>query len=207
MNRIESKKKNVLSTLKVLSLIFLLFSCTDSNLSDKGDEYFNNGHYKKAIESYNKYLEVNPVNEDVLYNKGRAYEELENYEKAVENYKKVLDKSPRNVEALTSLGQCLYKIENYETAAEKLKSALRENENIPSAHYMLGTCYYKMQKKQLAMRHLNKAISLKSDYGVAYIRRGIVKLSKDNKEGCDDLKTAIKLGEKHASEILNEYCK
>lgn len=55
------------------------------------------GKYRKALDSYNKTIKMEPENVKTLYSKGIALAELEEYKKAVETYNQVLRLDPINI--------------------------------------------------------------------------------------------------------------
>lgn len=59
------------------------------------------GKYRKALDSYNKTIKMEPENVKTLYSKGIALAELEEYKKAVETYNQVLRLDPINIKHST----------------------------------------------------------------------------------------------------------
>ena len=49
------------------------------NLIEKGNSYFSNKDYKKAIDCFNKVLLIDSKDTDALNNKGAAYSNLKEY--------------------------------------------------------------------------------------------------------------------------------
>jgi tetratricopeptide (TPR) repeat protein len=87
--------------------------------------------YKKALDSYNRNLKLEPENLLILYNKGKALAELEEYKKAIKTYDKVLSIYPNNIDALNSKGKALTELEEFNSALEVYDQILRINpENI-----------------------------------------------------------------------------
>ena len=80
-------------------------------------EYYNQKKYRfelgsvgeRAIENYNKAIELDPNDADAYNNRGLAYYYLEEYERAIEDYNKAIELNPN------------YAYNNRELAISKLK--------------------------------------------------------------------------------------
>ena len=77
--------------------------------------------YKQAIE---KYLSVNPANEDSLLGVAASYQALENFDKAIEYYKKAEQVSPKNAEIPYYIGYLYSEQKNWNDAEFYLKKSL-----------------------------------------------------------------------------------
>lgn len=54
----------------------------------QGGDFCSTGQYQKAIDNYQKALELKPDNYDILHKLGNTYTSLKEYQKAIEYYKK-----------------------------------------------------------------------------------------------------------------------
>lgn len=70
------------------------------NLNDKGDSFYALGQYQEAINWYDKALEINPSDIDVLYYKGNSLYALGQYQEAITWYDKALVLEPDNQDIL-----------------------------------------------------------------------------------------------------------
>jgi tetratricopeptide (TPR) repeat protein len=57
------------------------------------------GRYKKALDCYNKALEINPRNAEVLYNKGIILYERNRHRDAIICFDEALEINPKYIEA------------------------------------------------------------------------------------------------------------
>ena len=64
---------------------------------NKGNEFAKRGNYPKAIEAYDKAVEIDPQNAKAWYNKGVALGELERHQEALEAYDKAIEIDHRDV--------------------------------------------------------------------------------------------------------------
>jgi len=62
-----------------------------------GISYDEKEEYDKAIESYQKAVNINPRDDEAYNNMGIAYGEKKDYDKAIESYKKAIDINPKNL--------------------------------------------------------------------------------------------------------------
>lgn len=93
----------------LLFLSICLISCEEKDDLEKANQYYNSADYKKAIQAYNRHLEMKPAHEIAIYNRGRAYEELGQYDKAVDDFLRVIEINPRNIGAYLSYGKQFYR--------------------------------------------------------------------------------------------------
>jgi len=194
--------------------IFILFiavifitGCEDDS-SRIGDKYFNNGDYQKAVEAYSEYLSLKPNNIKALYNRGRAYEELGMYDQALVDFNKVLVNDINNLPAQLSIVKDLYRRKAYEDAIYKCDLILETDPRNAQAFLLQGQSYQKMGKIKEAMKSYNTSISTNTDFGEAYLYRGILRIYlKQRSSACNDFKIAQSLKVSAASKALEDYCK
>ena len=80
--------------------------------------------YAKAIENFDKILEIEPNHIATLSNKGAALIELEKYEEAIENFDKILEMESTDVATLGNKGVALINLERHEEAIENFDKIL-----------------------------------------------------------------------------------
>jgi tetratricopeptide (TPR) repeat protein len=72
-----------------------------------GNDYFDLGDHKKAIEYYAKALEIKPDNPDIVTDMGISYRKLGDPQQAVKQFKRALEVNPNHQQALFNLGLVL----------------------------------------------------------------------------------------------------
>ncbi len=91
---------------------------------DRADTYEKFGENKKALESCNKAIKVNPYNARAYYNRGFEYFSGE-HEKAIEDYSKAIELDPEHAEAYYHRGSCYSDLDEYEAAIEDYSKAIK----------------------------------------------------------------------------------
>jgi cytochrome c-type biogenesis protein CcmH/NrfG len=69
-----------------------------------GNDYFDTRQPQKAIEAYDRALELHPDDPDVLTDQGTMYRETGQFDKAVANFRKANQAAPNHVQSLFNLG-------------------------------------------------------------------------------------------------------
>ncbi len=69
-----------------------------------GNDYFDTHQPQKAIEAYDRALELDPKNPNILTDQGTMYREIGKFDKAVENFRKASQLDPKHVQSLFNLG-------------------------------------------------------------------------------------------------------
>lgn len=99
----------------------------------KGNEYYEKGDFDRAIENYNRAIELKPDYDKAYYNRGLAYACKEDYDKAIKDINKVIELKPNFAEAYYILGLA-YEYKNVsDRAMEAYKKALRLKPNFKDA--------------------------------------------------------------------------
>jgi superkiller protein 3 len=90
----------------------------------KGDEYFDDGRFNQALQSYKRVLNYDSKNIDALICCGLCYRNLKNYDKAIEFYDNALEIEPDNKTALNNKGYALEMKDQIDDAIEYYKKSL-----------------------------------------------------------------------------------
>jgi general secretion pathway protein D len=90
----------------------------DTRLSTLGYGYLETGDYDKALEYYEKALEINPDNPYALLNTGFIYQKLGEKDKAVEMYERLINLNPEERAATTT---------DYMQVGRKLSDIAKDN--------------------------------------------------------------------------------
>lgn len=104
-------------------------------------EHQQNGHLEKAINIYDKLIDILPHISILHYNIAHAYFDLDDKEQALTHYLAAFDLDPNDPDILFNLALCCKACNLFEKAIEKYKELLiKEPDNI-DVLYNLGNCY------------------------------------------------------------------
>ncbi|MDO8445432.1 MAG: tetratricopeptide repeat protein [Deltaproteobacteria bacterium] len=99
-----------------------------------GNHYFDAGLPEKAIEMYQKALEINPNDANVRTDMGTMYRTTGNFDKAIEAFRKSASIDPMHEQARYNLGVTLYQDKkDLKGAADAWEELLKINPNHPNA--------------------------------------------------------------------------
>ncbi len=140
--------------------------------NNRGNAYNFNGQYEKAINDFNRAIEIKPGLEIAYFNRGTVYEKLKVYDKAIADFTEALNIQPAFVMGYVDRGAIYSRIGEYDKAYNDLTRALQLNPHIAEAYYNLGVLYFNLKNYNLALENYNKALDIDSYLSVAYVSRG-----------------------------------
>lgn len=128
-----------------------------------GYDFYLNGEYEKAIESFNRSLEMNSEFEKARKFLSRSYYQLNQMDKYREERVKVSDSvynsEEERAEEFYKLGYEFYTLNNFEVAIEELKKALEIIPDYPAARFLLAEIYFKREDYSSARFEYNRIIN------------------------------------------------
>ena len=148
-------------------------------LKESAVNYFNIAYsfgekkeHVKAIENYNKAIELNPNYEEAWFNKGFELGKLERHEEAIAYFDKAIELNPTDEEAWFSKGNELGDLEKHEEAIECYDKAIELNPNYEEAWFGKGYTLGDLEKHKEAIECYDKAIELNPNYEEAWFGKG-----------------------------------
>jgi len=171
----------------------------------RADAYFKTGKHKRAIEDYNKAIDLGTKNIYAYIGIASIYSEKGEYDKSIEFNSKAIALDPKCVEAYCNRGYAYMRKKNNDNAKEDFQKAIEINPNLIQIYVDSGmNCYDKFEYDN-AIEYFNKAISIDKECVDAYIGRGYAYLENEKyKEAKDDFKEAKHLGSTKAYERLGK---
>jgi len=136
----------------------------------KGNNYWRNGQYQLAIETFEKLLQINPNYAKAYDNLGGAYYSSGQSEKAINSYQKSIQIDSRSAVPYQGLGIVYAGMGQYQEALNYFQKAVEIDNNYAAAYQGLGCAYHSLNKYREAKENLNKAKDLlnrKGDYKTA----------------------------------------
>lgn len=126
--------------------------------TDYGKALQEAGQPEAAIEAYNKAIELNPQNEDLIRNMGDSYAEAQNYEKAASYYQKLYDGGMAKANDVFTLSRYLYFL-----ASDTQDEALKANAIAQSQKYLAEADQKVPGNVQIVNQKANMAKLLEGD--------------------------------------------
>jgi Tfp pilus assembly protein PilF len=136
-----------------------------------GLSYLNDNNIQPAFVEFQKALEINPNDKDVLNAIGVIHLlKLEDYPRAVEYFQRAIKVDRNFSEAWNNLGFAYEKKGNYSESIEAYKTAIANPlyKNTDRAYNNLGRLYYRMKRYQDAMNAYREALRRNSDFPFPY---------------------------------------
>ena len=171
---------------------------------NRGTAYNTLKQHEKAIEDYNKSIELNPTYAMAYNNRGNAYSDLKQHVTAIEDYNKALEIDLKDATAYCNRGNAYGKLKQHVTAIGDYNRALELNPTYAMAYYNRGNAYGKLKQYKRAIEDYSKAIELDLKYADAYNNRGnAYDELKQYKRAIEDYNKAIELNPTYAMAYYN----
>lgn len=115
---------------------------------EKGYAFFNEKKYDKALEAYNKAIELNPKYAVAYSNRGIVYDELGKYQEAITDLDKAIELNPNLAQAFNNRGVAYNGLGKYQQAIADLDKAIELNPGVIEVYINRGAAYIKLGKYQ-----------------------------------------------------------
>ncbi len=163
----KSKAYNLLGdskeAFKVLDDAIQAFPTNAELLLARGLLNNNKEKYSKALNDFDKALQLNPLNAFVVYfNRGLAFSNLQEYESALSDFNEAATLDSTNANAFYSRGLANYQLGNYEISVKDFLRSDELNPNNSVTYYNLGMSYYKLEDVENACIYFHKSCGMKN---------------------------------------------
>jgi tetratricopeptide (TPR) repeat protein len=150
--------------------------------TDKDNSLLNLSKYEEAITLYDKALEIDPKEVNVLTNKGVALDDLGRYEEAITWYDKALAVNPMDVDTLFNKGVAFTKLGRYGEAITLYDKALKVDPKFANALFNKGVAFYQLGKIEEAISWFDKALEIDPKAVDALYNKGLALTEADRYE-------------------------
>ena len=130
---------------------------------EKGNEFYEAMQFEDAAEAYEKALELEPENVDVMSNLGVTYYRLGRLDEAVEVYNKAVDIAPGDADIRSNLAAAYVQKQGPDGGTDYLNMALEQYQKaielapeLAEAHYGAGTVYALLNRTEEAIQEFEK---------------------------------------------------
>ena len=129
-----------------------------------GVQFYNQREFLKAIQSYQKVIELDPTYIEAYNNLGIIYQEIGNFDRAFGAYQKSIEINPQYEKGHNNLGILFYLKGRNEEALEAFQKALAINSNNIESHINLGVLFKKQGQLNKAIESYQKALDINPLY-------------------------------------------
>lgn len=155
--------KNKEPNQKIIDLFLLAVknNPNDSNLYvDLGDTYYIDKNFDKAIENYNKALELNKNNIEAYGKLIALYFDKNDNENSIKYSKKAVSDNPTYFSAYLWLGSTYVRTKDLDLAVDSFKEAIKLSPNNPNCYNSLALAYIEKAEYSLAIEYFSKALDI-----------------------------------------------
>jgi tetratricopeptide (TPR) repeat protein len=131
------------------------------------------GNIQKAIEQYNRALEIRPAYADAQNNLGIALAQEGKLEEAIGHFKQAMQINPNLLQAHLNLGSALRQTGNIEDAIAQDRQAVRLRPDSAEAHRDLGASLLQGGAAEEGIGHLEESVRLKPDQPETHNNLGV----------------------------------
>ncbi len=176
-NDIERKYPNVIVTYYNRGNYFQKLG--DLALSEGQDKKAVN-FYRKALDDYNKAIELHRFFVGAYSNRGITEAKLGLYKKAIEDFNKVISIDSNFTDVYSNRGNAYALLGQWDKAISDYTKAIERKPAFADAYYNRGVAYMNTGKYNLAVEDFSETISLKPEYTEAYKQRAIAYFLKNS---------------------------
>jgi len=144
--------------------------------------FYNQRETLKAIQAYQKAIELNPASIEAYNNLGIIYQELGDFGRAVEAYQKAIEIHPQYEKAYNNLGILLFLKGRLEEATEAFQKALAINPNNVESLINLGVLFRKQGQSEKGIDSYQRALAIHPFQGETHYNIGLLYEEMENIE-------------------------
>jgi type IV pilus biogenesis/stability protein PilW len=141
---------------------------------NSGVDHYHQQDYSKAIQAYEKVIELDPGYAEAYNNLGIIYQEAGNFDRAFSAYQKAIEINPKYEKALNNLGVLLYLKGRYAESIQAFQKALNFNANNIESHINLGILFKKQGQVDRAIESFHRALSINPLHAEAHYNIGLL---------------------------------
>jgi type IV pilus biogenesis/stability protein PilW len=139
-----------------------------------GVDLYRQREVAKAIQAYQKVIELDPTYVEAYNNLGIIYQDIGDFDKALEAYQKAIEVNPKYEKAYNNLGILYFLNNRYEESAEAFQKALEINPGNIESYINLGILFKKQGEFKKAIECFQKALSINPFNGETYYNIGML---------------------------------
>lgn len=130
--------------------------------------YKQSGNDLKAIEDYNRALDIDPDQPSVHYDLAQTFRQVNLREQAVKEYQLATKYDPRMAKAYNNMGITLRELKHYDEAVQAFRKVIDVSPGYERAYNNLGASYAEMGRLDEAIATFKETTHLFPNYPTAY---------------------------------------
>jgi len=141
-----------------------------------GKKYWDNEDLEKALETFNKAIELDGNNADAYTGRGMTYYDMEKFDLALKDYEKTIKIDPKAPMHYANRGDVYLIWEKYDEAMADYERALKLDPKCLGALYHKSMVYLRREQFEEALEVLNFTIKYHKNFNVLFLQRGFANL-------------------------------
>jgi len=172
---------------------------------NSGVSFYNQKEFSKAIQAYQKVIELDPTYVEAYNNLGIIYQMIGDVERAFESYQKSTKINPRYEKGYNNLGILLLLKDRNEEALEAFQKALAINSNNIESHINLGILLKKKGEWEKAIESYRRALAISPLHGETHYNIALLYEQLENLElAISHYQQFIQLSSKSHPELVSK---
>jgi len=172
---------------------------------NSGVSFYNQKEFSKAIQAYQKVIELDPTYVEAYNNLGIIYQMIGDVERAFESYQKSTKINPRYEKGYNNLGILLLLKGRNEEALEAFQKALAVNPNNIESHINLGILLKKKGEWEKAIESYRRALAISPLHGETHYNIALLYEQLENLElAISHYQQFIQLSSKSHPELVSK---
>jgi len=144
------------------------FPGSEESLVVIGNLCYRHGDVIKAMEYWNRALQINPEQPNVYKSMALSYMKKGQFDDAVAQFKKALEIQPELADVYVNIGHSLMMSGRPKEAVEALQKEIKISPNADFAYFLLGQAHLQQKEYQKAQEYYEAAIKINPRYSNAY---------------------------------------
>lgn len=140
----------------------------------KGNDYFSNAEYPKALGEYTKAVELDSGSAEAYYRIGSAFFNLAEYSNAVRNYTECLKINPKHIQAYMERSGAYANLGDLDSSIGDLKTVLKLDKNHSDAEFSLKRIGEQKKRAAKLCSAVDKKIDKNSNDPFLYNEKGLI---------------------------------
>ena len=164
--------------------------------ADKGD-------LDKAIQNYDKAIEIKPDFFIIYNNRGIAYSKKGDFDTAIQDFTTAIEINPDYAEAYNNRGNAYSEKRDFDKAIQNYDKAVEIKPRLAEAYSNRGVAYHEKHDFDTAIQDFTTAIEINPDYAEAYNNRGFAYSERDFDKAIQNYDKAIEINPDYAEAYNN----